>query len=325
MNRRGKVEMYDVVCLGNICADAIGRPIDSIGEKGKIIRVEQLELHTGGCATNSAIDLAKIGVKVAIAGKIGNDGFGSFIFNSLEAEGVNVEGLKREDGISTSASMILVGSDGERTILHSFGSNAVFTKEDIDLSFISKAKILFVAGSLLMPRFDGEPTARILKKAQGMGVYTVLDTAWDSTGRWMKAIGPCLPYLDLFIPSEDEARMLSNKEDPKDMADVFLSMGAKSVVIKLGKKGCLIRNAQESIAVPAFKVDAVDATGAGDSFVAGFITGLLKGWDLEQCGIFANAVGAHCVMDMGASKGIKSFDEIMKFIQEYNNEDGKEV
>jgi len=131
----------------------------------------------------------------------------------------------------------------------------------------------------------------------------------------MSAIGPCLPYLDLFIPSLEEAKMLSGKEDPEAMADLFMEMGAKNIVIKLGSQGCFIKNSREKHLVPAFKVKAVDATGAGDSFVAGFITGLVKGWDLKRCGIFANALGAQCVMTMGASDWEKSFDEVVEFIK----------
>lgn len=307
--------MADVTCIGVICADVIAKPVDSIPERGKLNLVNQLELHTGGCATNTAIDLAKIGIDTAIIGKIGKDGFGDFIYNTLKGNGVDVRGLKREEGLNTSASVVLVSGDGERTFLHCLGSNASFTENDVDFDVIKESKILFVAGALLMPAFDGEPASRVLKISRDMGVCTILDTAWDSTGRWIKTIKPCLPYVDFFMPSEDEARMLSGKEDPEEMADVFLEMGTRCVIIKLGSRGCFIKNDREKHLIPSFAVDAVDATGAGDSFVAGFITGLIKGWDLRKCGIFANAVGAHCVMAMGASNGIKPFDDIVEFIK----------
>ena len=123
-----------------------------------------------------------------------------------------------------------------------------------------------------------------------------------------------------FIPSLEEAVMLSGKEEPEAIADVFLAMGVKIAVIKLGKQGCFIKDLNgEKHWIPTYsKIKAVDTTGAGDSFVAGFLTGLTKGWSLYECGKFANAVGTHCVMATGASTGIKSFEETVEFMK--NNE-----
>lgn len=313
--------MSDVTCLGHLCADVIAKPVDAIPEKGKLNLIDQLEMHTGGCANNTSIDLAKIGVSVSIIGKIGRDGFGDFICKSLNNSGVNTEGLKQQNGLNTSASVVMVSKDGERTFLHCWGSNAELTEDDVDFEIIKKSKILFIGGSLLLPKFDGEPTADVLKKAQSAGVYTMLDTAWDSTGRWMKCIKPCLKYLDLFIPSIEEAEMISGKKTPEEMADLFMNLGVKNVVIKLGKDGCFIKNNSISCYVPTFNdVKKVDTTGAGDSFVAGFITGLLKKWDLKKCAVFANAVGSHCIMEMGASEGIKPYKDIIAFIKARNKD-----
>ena len=150
-----------------------------------------------------------------------------------------------------------------------------------------------------------------------MGKVTVLDTAWDSKGRWMQVLKPCMPYIDVFMPSIDEAIELAGGEtDPVKIADYFFSLGVSKVVIKLGSKGCYLRETidADGIIIPCFKVQAVDTTGAGDSFCAGFLTGMAKGLSFEECGKFANAVGAHCVQAMGASTGILSYDEIRSFI-----------
>ena len=307
--------MSKIVCLGILVVDVIAKPVDSIPDKGKLSLVDTVELHSGGCAANTAIDLAKIGEDVGIIGLVGNDGFGDFLFNELSKEKVNTNGLRRTGKTNSSVSLVLSNSDGERSFIHCLGTNGIFRESDIDMSVIEKCDVLFVAGSLLMPSFDGEPTARILKRAKEMGKYTVLDTCWDSTGRWMRTIGPCLPYLDLFIPSIEEAQMLSGKTDEREIAADFLERGVLNVVIKFGSRGCYIKNKNEEHYVDAYKVDAVDTNGAGDSFVAGFITGLVNGWDLEKCGKFANAVGAHCVMKVGASTGIKSKREILQFME----------
>lgn len=311
--------MFDVACIGILVADAIAKTVDEIPDKGKLGAIDQLSLHSGGCAASICIDLEKIGLDVALIGKVGKDGFGDFMVNAVQSEGVNTEGLVVKPGINTSASVVLVSSGGERTFLHCIGSNADLVYEDVNFDIIRNSKILVVAGTYLMPNFDGEPCSRVLKKAKEMGVYTVLDTAWDTTGRWMQIVEPCLPYLDLFIPSYDEAKMISGREDAEEIADVFLSKGVKLAVIKLGKDGCFIKNKDgEKYTIPTYTdIKAVDATGAGDSFVAGFVTGLVQGWDLYKCGKFANAVGTHCVMEVGATTGIKKMEDILEFMKKY--------
>jgi len=113
----------------------------------------------------------------------------------------------------------------------------------------------------------------------------------------------------------EEAVMLSGRKDPKEICDVFLEMGAKNVVIKNGEDGCYVHKNGKLIDTPPYKCNAVDTTGAGDSFCAGFITGLIKGLTIVECGKFANAVGAHCVMEKGATTGIKSYEEIREFME----------
>lgn len=314
--------MFDVACVGILVADAIARTVNNLPEKGKLDLVDKIELFTGGCAMNSAIDMARMGLNITIIGKIGNDGFGKFITNSLKDEKVDTEGLVAVDGSDTSASLVTVDSNGERSFMHCIGANGEFSVSDINYDIIRNSKIVFVAGTMLMPAFDGEQCAEFLKKVKEMGIYTVLDTAWDSKGRWMDVLKPCMKYIDLFIPSIEEAEQLSGKKEPGDIADVFLSMGVKTAVIKLGKKGCFIKDSSgEKYTIPTYsKIKAVDTTGAGDSFVAGFLTGMTKGWNLYQCGLLGNAAGTHCVMAAGASTGIKSFEEIAEFMK--NNEPG---
>jgi sugar/nucleoside kinase (ribokinase family) len=308
--------MHEVTCLGIIVADVIAKTVNSLPQEGKLDLIEQLELHLGGCASNTAVDLQKIGIETAVIGKVGNDGFGTFVINEMKRNGVNVKGVVESNGSATSASVVSINSDGERSFLHHLGANAEFSNSDIDFSIIDNSKILFIAGSLLMPSFDGDPAAAVLKKTKDSGIVTVMDTAWDSTGKWMQKIKPCLPFIDYFIPSFEEAAMISGKNNPVDIADLFISEGVKTAVIKMGSKGCYIKNCTgEQYFIEAFKnIKAIDTTGAGDAFVAGFITGIAKGWDLKTCGTFANAAGACCVMSIGATSGIKKLDEIHTFI-----------
>ncbi len=313
--------MFDVCCLGILVADITAFPIDRLPGEGKLLFADNISLGLGGCAANAAIDLQKIGLKTAIIGKVGRDAFGSFICKTLNDYEVDTGGVCLSDETATSSALVLVNEKGERSFIHFSGTNGDFSEEDVDFSIIENSKILFVAGSLLMGKMDGAPTAQLLKKAREKGIYTVLDTAWDETGRWMTAIEPCLPYIDLFIPSIAEAKMLSGREDVQEMADVFLSHGVSVCVIKLGKDGCYIKSKKgEEYTIPSYdRIKAKSTNGAGDSFVAGFITGLLKEWNLEACGKFANAVGTLCVSQIGTTDGVRSFEETIRFMQNYEN------
>ena len=305
-----------VVVLGIVCADVIAKPVNSMPGRGLLVPVDQLELHTGGCATNVGIDLARLGVVCSVLGKIGCDGFGDFVLHTLEQEGVDTSGLRRADGVQTSATVVLVGPDGERSFLHCLGANATFVSEDIDMELVRSADILVVAGALLMPKLDGEPTAEILRAARECGTVTLLDTAWDASGRWMKSIETCLPFCDYFLPSEAEAAMLSGVTAPEAMAASFVAHGARNVIIKLGDKGCLLRTKDgviEHVAAPA--VLALDTTGAGDAFVAGFTVGLVHGWNASRCAHVAVTVGAMCVTATGASSGVRSFAETVQVME----------
>lgn len=312
--------MPEVTCIGLLVADVVGKPIDSVPERGKLQRVDRMELHTGGCAANTGIALAKLGVDTAVIGKVGNDGFGDFIIGRLTANGIAADRIARDEREATSATMVMVHSDGERSFLHYYGANGTLCQEDIDLGLIETSGIVHVAGAFLMPSFDGEPSAAILKHARDSGVTTAFDTAWDVTGSWMNKVGCCLPYVDYFLPSYEEARLLAGgREDPHEIAQTLIDAGARVVGLKMGERGSyLLTSEGDSLVVPALRVEAVDALGAGDSFVAGFLAGLVRGWDLERCTRFANAVGACCVRALGATTGILSFEETAAFLEAHS-------
>jgi sugar/nucleoside kinase (ribokinase family) len=208
--------------------------------------------------------------------------------------------------------MVLVHGDGERSFIHYFGANATFRREDVDFARIQDSKILHFAGAFVLPAFDGEPMAELLRQARAADITTTLDTVWDAQGRWMSSLKPALPYVDYFLPSYDEARMLAGgRDDPTEIAQVLLDAGVYVVILKQGERGCYVRTRDDAFQIPAMNIPTVDELGAGDAFVSGFLTGLVKQWDLETCARFATAVGASCVQALGATTGIKSFGETL--------------
>ena len=305
-----------VVCLGIVVADVVGRPLRTLPAPGRLVLVDEMSLHTGGCAVNTAIGLARLGVPVQVIGKIGLDPFGDFLLRQLDGQSVGTRGVSRDPEIGTSTTMVLVDPDGERRFVHYMGANARLTLGDVDWGIVESASILHVAGALVLPGIDGQPTAELLQRAQAAGVMTFLDTVWDDTGRWMDLLGPCLPRVDYFVPSLAEAQALTGLHDPEDVARALLDRGVGTVGLKMGADGGLVMSdAGELLRVPAFEVDAVDATGAGDAFAAAFIAGVWRGWSLERTARLGNAAGALCVTGVGAAGGVRSLPETLAFME----------
>jgi sugar/nucleoside kinase (ribokinase family) len=305
-----------VVCLGILVADLIGRPVRTIPQPGRLALVDEMSLHTGGCACNSGTALARMGVAVELVGKVGADPLGRFLLDELSQRGIGVDGVRADPEVGTSATMVMVDADGERRFIHYIGANARLTLQDVDLEIIRSAGYLHVAGALVLPGMDGQPTARLLEQARAAGVVTLLDTVWDDTGRWMETLAPCLPHLDYFIPSLPEAQALTGLDDPPRIAAALLEHGPRVVGLKMGDQGCLIAETGcQPFHVPAFQVEVVDATGAGDAFAAGFVAGLWLGRSLPEAARLANAVGALCVMGVGAAGRIGSLPEILHFME----------
>jgi sugar/nucleoside kinase (ribokinase family) len=193
------------------------------------------------------------------------------------------------------------------------GANGRVVEEDVREELVEGTKLIHIGGALILPALDGEPLARALRRAKERGLKTSVDTAWDDRGRWMEALAPALPHVDYFLPSIEEARMLTGRREPPEVAEALLEAGAKTVALKMGVGGCYLRAGEQEVRLPAYEVESVDSTGAGDAFVAGFLFGVLRGWDLESCGRLGNAAGALCTRAVGTTEGLRGLEETLDF------------
>lgn len=302
----------DVLSLGIFVADVLGRPIDSFPEKGKLVLFDELEIHAGGCANNTSIALSRLGVSVGAMGKIGNDNFGELIQQNLTEDRVDTAGIIRDSNTNTSYTFVAIASDGERSFCHYIGANGEVNEDELNWEIIKSTKILHIAGALVMPKFDGQPMANVFQKAKELGITTSLDTAWDATGKWMETLEPCLPFVDIFLPSITEAEHLTGLSKPKDISDFLHNYGIHTIGIKMGERGSYVSTPEDELFVPAYSVNIVDTTGAGDAYVAGFLTGMVKGWDIKTTAELASATGAACVTAIGTTAGIKNLEETLK-------------
>jgi len=267
---------------------------------------------------NVSLDLAKLGFPALAFCMFGTDSFGDILVEQMQKSGVDTRGIVRTHEAPTTVSVVLLSSSGERTFLYNPGSTACFTAECMDADLIAECDMVFVAGAMLLPSFDGAPCADFLSKLKKQGKFTAMDTAWDPDGVWLDKIKDALPHLDLFIPSEAEAAKVTGESDPHKMADRLFALGCGSVVIKLGKRGALVCPERDKrYLIPAIPgVTPVDTTGAGDAFCAGFLAGLSMGWDYEKSATFAHGVSGCCIVQKGASTGIVTMEETLKFMAE---------
>jgi len=309
-----------VLCAGIVVGDFIMKPVSEMPERGKLKLVERTELHIGGCASNTAVVLRKMGIDVALAGKLGQDNLGRFVLQKLQEEGVDISGVKTMPDVNTSGTGVMVHPDGERSFLHSIGTNAFFSAEDIDPDYMKNFDIAHFAGICLIPKLEGKSLARLAEKAKELGLTVCVDTAWDARGRWLKMLEEALPFFDYFLPSIEEARMITGRDSPEDVAGFLLDRGVKNVGLKMGGQGSFVMNRQEKHYFPALKFNVVDTTGCGDGYVAGFIAGLVKGFSFQKCGLLANLTGAKIATAMGTTAGVKSWADLINFGKQHGLE-----
>jgi sugar/nucleoside kinase (ribokinase family) len=301
----------DVVCLGILVADVIARPVED-PPWGGLELVSAVVLRGGGCALNTSTALVKLGLAAGAAGKVGADPFGDFLLRLLDERGVDRRGVVRDPVSPTSATSVLVRADGERAFLHSTGADGTLAADELDRDLLYAGRALHIAGALVLDALDGEPTAGILAEAKERGLVTSLDPAWDATGRWSR-LEPCLPYLDLAMPSLGEAQAVSGQREPARVAAWWRERGVKEIALTMGPEGCYASGDGFEGQVAAPQVQAIDGTGAGDAFAAGLIYGKLAGWSFEDAVTLANAAGALATTAVGATEGVLGLDETLAF------------
>jgi sugar/nucleoside kinase (ribokinase family) len=305
------VTVTDVVCLGILVTDVIARPVDELPH-GALSLMDEVSLHGGGCALNTATGLGRFGLSVTVVGKVGADTFGDFVVGLLEQRGLDARGVLRDPTASTSATVVLVDQAGERSFLHLPGANGTLSASELEPAVVYAGRSLHIAGALVMPALDGAPTAALLAEAQRRSIHTSLDTVYDATGRWER-VEPCLPHLDLLTMTLTEAQGVSGEREAANAADWLRQRGVEEVALTLGPAGSYVAGVGFEGHVAAFPVQAIDGTGAGDAFAAGMLYGRLAGWPLGDAALFANAAGALASTAVGATEGLLGLDETMDF------------
>jgi len=304
----------DCLCAGILFADVACSPIDHLPAQGELVVTERVQLCLGGCASNAALDLARLGVRVCAAGCVGDDSFGRFVRETLDNGGVDTRAIREVPGINTATTMIVNVRGEDRRFISSLGANAQMRADHIPLEWSSAAKVLYLGGYLMLPGLETEQLAELFRAARKAGTKTVLDVVYIGKEDSRRALETILPETDVFLPNDDEARAITGKDDPVEQAEMFRQMGAGTVVITLGSRGSLLVSGSERLRAGVYPAQFVGGTGSGDAFDAGFIAGMLAGEDAAGCLRWGSALGASCVTAIGATESVFDRQQAEQFM-----------
>jgi sugar/nucleoside kinase (ribokinase family) len=305
----------DCLCAGIVVADSVCQPLATMPPPGTLARTERVEFSIGGCAANVAVDMAKLGLHIGVSGRVGNDVFGREVRDRLVASSVDCSGLVLSPTSPTSSTFVLNVRGEDRRFIHCVGANAEYDGRQVTDDEIRSAKVLYVGGFGLLEGLTPECVARMFQIARKAHVTTVLDVVLPEVGNLAGWIETVAPLTDYFFPNNDEAERLCSETDPVRQAHHFRDLGVNNVVITCGSRGSVLLGPQGRFESDIYSVEAVDATGTGDAFVAGFLFGLLRGDETSERLRLGTAMGASCVQSMGATTGVFSSDELLAFVK----------
>jgi ribokinase len=293
-----------VVGIGSCAIDYFAIVPRLLGPDEKI-NADRLEIHAGGVTGNNLTQVARLGASAGWLGLIGDDESGRLITRAFKEDGLDISGVAIVKGEQSSLTWIPVDAQGERSIYMFPNVNGKLSVEQVRKRFapqIRKAKHFHTEASQLpLP-----PVREGMKIAREAGVRVIFDLdvapsyfAQAKLGAEKDLIA-ALQLVDVLKPCKAAAREITGESDYKKMAVKLLALGPKVVAVTMGAEGCLIASAESTAHVPAFKVNVVDSTGAGDAFMGGLSYGLLQGWEHRRVGLFANACAALCCTKVGA-------------------------
>jgi sugar/nucleoside kinase (ribokinase family) len=307
---------FDCIVCGSCVVDVLARGVhlqQPIGA-GNLVRTDPLVLTTGGIVSNSGITMARLGMRVAGFTYVGEDPWAQIIRQRYQEEGLDTVGLIPLAGESTSTSVVLIDEHGERSFLHAVGAPKKLDKRAFldHLDLFRQSRAMLLGYYPLLPRLLPD-LPEVLSALREVGCLTALDAAGD--GGTLAELRPLLPLLDIYVPSRQEARHQTGCERPEEILAAYRAAGATGLLgIKLGSDGAVLSpQADQLVWIPAITPpgEVIDSTGAGDCFLGGLLTGLLRDLPLEAAGQLAAAAGACCVTQLGATAGIRTYDETL--------------
>ena len=282
--------------IGNLNADLVLYPITDFPTWGTEVLVSSMDWRAGGVG-NALLCLARLGVEVSAVANVGRDAIGQDLLSTLEKAGVDISHVERSPNVRTAVSVGIGREDGERAFVTHLGHLELL---DIDLVLAHReawkeAQWVLISGYFLTPGLGFTGTRDLIDEIHAEGKKVLFDTGWDVSGwaeRTVEEVMQLLKRVDIFLPSLNEAQALTGENSPEGCLESLFARCASCVIIKMGEAGSIARTREGVFPHWAFPVFPLDTTGAGDSFNAGVVFGLLKDWDIRQTQRLANAVAA---------------------------------
>jgi sugar/nucleoside kinase (ribokinase family) len=293
-----------IAVVGHVCVDVRVRPTTEFPERGQLVLTDEMNLVVAGMVGNIGRVLGPLEEPAFAICRVGSDATGDLVAAEL-ATWADTRWVSHSPTAATSATIVFVLPDGERSFIHAKGANTEFAASHIPLADLAAAGVcyLHVGYALLLPALDGGPMAAVLREARGLGMTTSLDMTWDPTGRWMQAIGPLLPHVDIFCPNDVEATALTGCADPTDAALALIEAGVQRLaIVTRGAEGVTAAWADgRTRSFPASPAEIVDSTGAGDCFYGGLLAGLARGADEDDAIAFGIRAASDAISRVVAS------------------------
>lgn len=310
-----------MLCIGMMVCDTLLSPVPSNILTLDSVKIDKPSVCCGGDALNVAIGLAKLGNSVSVAGRVARDANGKFILNECNKYGIHASGVVYEEECATAASYALIDENGER---HFLSEKSIFEKlsgEDISDEAIEETDMIYIGSAMAMRKMDEGGIKDVFFRAHRLGKMTVMDAAYnleDPERDWLSYLAPAFMETDVFFPSMDEAVKITGQTDPELIAECFKKFPMKAFGIKMGAKGCFVTDFKEKRFIKCPEgLPVVDTTGAGDSFMAGLMTGLARGFDVFSGSEFASCVASKNVGSIGGTAGIPDYEEAFDLYQSF--------
>ena len=297
---------FDVVGFGALNVDKLFK-VNRLAEAEEESFIEDYAEACGGSAANTAVGLARLGCKVGFIGKVGCDREGELLIQDFCKEGINTDGVVRAEQGKSGSVLGFVDKKGARALYINSGVNDSITLDEVNARYASRAQFLHLTS------FVGDESFQTQKKlldAISSDTHISFDPGVLYARRGFASLEPIIRKAHVLMPNAFELTLLTGEIDYCKGADFMVGRGVKIVAVKLGADGCYITDGREQHLIEPFKVNAVDTTGAGDAFCAGFLYGLVKGKTLFECGRLGNFVASRCVMKMGARAGLPCTEDL---------------
>ena len=302
------LEPPDLLVLGDANPDLVltGDVEPAFGQAEQLL--DEARLTVGGSAAILACGAARLGLRVAFCGVVGDDLLGRFLHDELEHRGVDVGGLLVEPDRRTGLTVVL-SRPNDRAILTHEGTIADLRAERIPASLLDGARHVHVSSYFLQPHLAPALPA-LFERVRARGATTSVDPNWDPSGRWDGGLRDLLAHTDVFLPNAAEATRIADVTD-LDAAVAALAAVAELIVAKAGAEGAVAGRGDQLVRASAPSIEPIDTTGAGDAFDAGFLASWLAGDALERSLAIANACGALSTRALGGVDGQPTMDEVL--------------